>query len=482
MLANPFVLLLIGMVIVIGGIIGLKLHPFLAMILAAFVVAVLTPVINVEQFALAKGMAAGEAAKFAHMNTGERIAIEFGTTCGKIGVMIALAAIIGKCLLESGAAERIIRSILQVTGIDKAPIAFLVSSFFIGIPVFFDTVMFLMMPLVKAMTIRLGKNYLLLLMCIFAGGAMANSLVPPAPGPLFLISELQIPIDMMMLYGVLLGMFTITSGYFFSVWVNKRMPIELRDSVDSKIADIKQISDRDVSLLPPLGISLLPIVIPLLCICADTFMSSYLKKVDIGNSSAFFQQVVSFIKFIGNKNTAILLGAITALIVVLKQKKGSKNDLSHFIQSALLSGGGIILITAAGGAFGAILQQTGISAKIADLTSGFQLALIPLAFLIAAVVRTAQGSATVSLITASGILSGMALNSNLGFHPIYIALAIGCGSKLVPWMNDSGFWIICKLSNLQEKEALKSITPLLAVMGMVGLVIIMLSAKIWPLV
>ena len=191
-----------------------------------------------------------------------------------------------------------------------ASASFLVSSFFIGIPVFFDTVMFLMMPLVKAMTVRLGKNYLLLLMCIYAGAAMANSLVPPAPGPLFLISELQIPIGMMMLCGVIVGMFTITAGYFFSVWVNKKMPIELRDSVDAKISDIQHIADRDLSLLPSLGMSLLPLIIPLICIGADTFFSSYLNKVDLSGQSFFFQNIMPIIKFVGNKNTAILLGAV----------------------------------------------------------------------------------------------------------------------------------------------------------------------------
>jgi len=116
------------------------------------------------------------------------------------------------------------------------------------------------------------------------------------------------------------------------------------------------------------------------------------------------------------------------------------------------------------------------------LTKDYQMALIPLAFIIAAVVRTAQGSATVALITASGILSGMALQSGLGFHPVYLGLAIGCGSKLVPWMNDSGFWIICKLSNMTEQQALKTITPLLAVMGITGLVVIMIGAMLFPLV
>ncbi|MGI9544182.1 MAG: GntP family permease, partial [Cyclobacteriaceae bacterium] len=144
--------------------------------------------------------------------------------------------------------------------------------------------------------------------------------------------------------------------------------------------------------------------------------------------------------------------------------------------------GVIILITSAGGAFGRMLQQTGISSRIGDLTQDYQMALIPLAFLIAAVVRTAQGSATVAMITASGILSGMASTMSLEYHMLYIGLAVACGSKLIPWMNDSGFWIVCKMSNLTEQEALKTFSPMLTIMGIVGLFVTMLAAKLFPLV
>lgn len=481
-MVDPFFILLTGVIIVVGGIIGLKLHPFLALIFAAFVVATISSPFQIEQFGLAKGMAAGDALAFSKRNVGERIATEFGNTCSKIGILIAMAAIIGKCLLESGAAEKIIRSILYLTGMEKAPVAFLVSSFFIGIPVFFDTVIFLMMPLVKAMTMRLGKNYLLLVLCIMAGAAMANSLVPPAPGPLFLISEMQIPIGMMMIAGVIVGLFTITSGYFFAIWANKKWPAELRDSLDAKLSDIKDIALKDEKLLPGLGVSLLPILIPLICICADTVLNVTTKSIDLSLAPPSFQLFAKGIAYLGNKNTAITLGAIAALLVLAKEKKDGKEGLKAAVQAALLSGGGIILITAAGGAFGGMLQQSGISTRIAEMTMGYQMALIPLAFLISAVVRTAQGSATVALITASGILSGMAFQADLGFHPVYLGLAIGCGSKLVPWMNDSGFWIICKLSNLTEKEALRTITPLFAVMGFTGLIVVMIGAKLFPLI
>jgi GntP family gluconate:H+ symporter len=105
-----------------------------------------------------------------------------------------------------------------------------------------------------------------------------------------------------------------------------------------------------------------------------------------------------------------------------------------------------------------------------------------LAFLITAVVRTAQGSATVALITASGILAGMAQNANLGFHPVYLCLAIGSGAKLIPWMNDAGFWIMCKTSNLTEQEALKTIAPMQSLMGITGVILTMIAAWLFPLI
>ena len=119
--------------------------------------------------------------------------------------------------------------------------------------------------------------------------------------------------------------------------------------------------------------------------------------------------------------------------------------------------------------------------RISEMTAGYQSALIPLAFLITAVVRTAQGSATVAMITASGLLAGLATSNTLEFHPVYLGLAIACGSKLIPWMNDSGFWIVCKMSDLTEKELLRTFSPMLTIMGIVGLFTIMLAAALFPL-
>jgi GntP family gluconate:H+ symporter len=479
---DPIFILAVGIVIVVGGIIGFKMHPFLALLLGAFAVAFLTPAAQLEQFGLSKGMDAAAALAYSKKSIGERIATEFGNTCAKIGILIAMAAIIGKCMLESGAAERIIRSLIRLTGIDKTPFAFLFGSFFLGIPVFFDTVIFLMVPLAKAMALRIGKNYLLLILCIMSGAAMANSLVPPAPGPLFLIGELRIPIGLMMMCGIVVGFFTISAGYLFSVWANKKWPTPLRDSLDARLEDLKLISEKEDKKLPGLFTSLLPILVPLVLIMADTAIRNFTTAGTPMTSWHWLNQFFTALKFLGDKNIAISIGGALALWVMVKNKKKKEESLTPFVQAALMSGGGIILITAAGGAFGGMLQQSGISAKIAGMTSGYQMTLIPLAFFITAIVRTAQGSATVALITASGILSGMASQVDLTFNPVYIALAIGCGAKLVPWMNDAGFWIFCKLTDLTEKEALKTVSPLLTVMGLTGLIVILVGAKLFPLI
>jgi gluconate:H+ symporter, GntP family len=479
---DPIFILLVGVVIVVGGIIGFKLHPFLALLLAALAVGLLTPAAAVEQFFLSKGSVAAEALKLSHKSLGERIATEFGNTAAKIGILIAMAAIIGKSMLESGAAERIIRSMLNVLGVKKAPIGFLISSFFLTIPVFVDTVIFLMMPLAKAMGMRLGKNYLLLVLCVIAGAVMANSFVPPSPGPLFLVGAMNVPIGLMMVCGTLLGLCTITVGYFFAIWANKKFDIPLRDSLDARLEEIKAIAEKDDNQLPALDLALLPAVFPLITICIRSAVEAFATPKVPLTSFYFLNKMIDVVLFFGDKNIALLTGGLLALLVLAKQKKTMKDGMTAFVQTALMSGGGIILITAAGGAFGGMLQQSGISSRIADLTKDYQMALIPLAFLITAIVRTAQGSATVALITASGILSGMAQNANLGFNPVYLCLAIGAGAKLVPWMNDAGFWIMCKTSNLTEREALKTIAPMQTIMGITGLILTMIAAKIFPMI
>ncbi len=493
---DPILLLLIGLATVLGGILWLRLHPFLALFIAALLIAGITPREQVTDALTAKysneeikkrglqknnlteieraeivNHARSKAKSYAKNSPIKRITTEFGVTCGKIGIIIALACLIGRCLLASGAADRIVRSALSLVGEKGAPVAFLASSFTLGIPVFFDSLFLLAVPLAKAMWLKLRKNYLLLLVAIIAGGSMTHSLVPPTPGPLYVAGALDINIGTMIIAGLVVGLFTASAGYLYGVWLNRRMDIPFRESEES-IAKLETLSAKDISELPSLTASLTPIILPVLLIAGGTLVTHT-------NAPESFQRLLSVL---GDKNIALAIAAGLALWTLASRTQNTK-QLGEQMQGALQEAGLIILICCAGGAFGSILLQTAIGPYLEHKVGGQvdPIWLLPLAFLVTTIIRAAQGSATVAMITTVGIVGGFA-SMNLGYHPVYLALAIGCGSKPLPWMNDSGFWVISKMSGMTEKETLQTFTACLSVMGIVGIVVTILGAKLVPLI
>lgn len=484
---HPLLILLVAVVIVLGGILLLRLHAFLALLLAAGVVSLLTPTAALESYARAEVQRAAWTEKaadhFVRSTAGERVAAAFGQTCGSVGILIAMASIIGKCLLDSGAADRIVRTTLRLLGQARAPLAFVGSSFLLGIPVFFDTVFYLMIPLAKAMRLRTGRNYLLYVLSIVAGGSIAHSLVPPTPGPLYVAGELGVDLGTMIVAGCIVGLFPVAAGYLFAKWANRHWDLPLRESADVSLADLEKLAGRDERELPPTWLSLLPIVIPVVFIAGQTGYGTWLGAVPPGAAPAWAVALKPLVDTLGNKNVALVVAAAVALGTLAWQKRATRADLAQAVQTALASGGVIILITSAGGAFGATMRQCGVGDEIAKTTEGIDpLWILPIAFLVTALVRGAQGSATVAMITAVGIVGHFATSGALGFHPVYLALAIGCGSKPFPWMNDSGFWVITRMSGMTEGEALRALFPMVTLMGLAGLAATMLGAALFPMV
>ncbi|MCA9070683.1 MAG: GntP family permease, partial [Planctomycetaceae bacterium] len=207
---------------------------------------------------------------------GQRVASGFGRTCANIGILIAMASIIGKCLLDSGAADRIVRTALGWTGEKGAPFAFLLSGFLLGIPVFFDTVFYLMIPLGKALQMQTKRNYLLYVLTIVAGATMAHSLVPPTPGPLLVAEQLGIDVGVMILAGCVVGVFTAGFGFIYATFANRVWELPLRESPDFSLEDLEAVSKRDISELPSFWLSLMPIVLPVILICGDTILNPLL--------------------------------------------------------------------------------------------------------------------------------------------------------------------------------------------------------------
>ena len=472
---NPFIILIAGIAIVLLGIIVFRLHAFLALLMAALVVGLLTSTEAIFQYFLSQGWDEARALTMANQSLGKRLATAFGNTTAKVGILIAMASIIGTCLLKSGAADRIIRSALGLFGEKRAPLAFLSSGFTLAIPVFFDTVFYLMIPLGKSLGIRFPRKYGLYLMTIIAGAAMAHSLVPPTPGPLFVAEEIGVDLGVMILGGLVVGSFTITIGYLYALWANRKWDLPVRDTADASVEELKAFTEKKEVELPSLGFSMLPILLPLVLIAGNTIL-----KVVLGDAPQY-EGLLTVTAMLGDSNIALIISALIALWLMKTKIKEGK-QYRKFIQDSLLSAGMIILITAAGGALGGMLQQTGIGISIESLANQYQLAILPLAFLVTSRVRTARGSATVAMITAIGVLSGIADPATLGFHPVYLALAVGCGSKPFPWMNDSGFWIITKMSGMEEVEAIRHFSFLLTLMGFGGLIVTMVLANLFPMI
>lgn len=457
----PLLVLLVGIVTVIGLIVGFRLHAFLALIIAAVVVSLLAP--------------GDPATKIS------RVAEGFGTTAGSIGIVIALAAIIGKAMMDSGAADRVVRMFLSLLGEKRGGTALLASGYVLGVPVFFDTVFYLLVPLARSMYRRTGKNYLKYIMAVGAGGAITHTMVPPTPGPLLIAGTLGIDIGMMIMMGLAVGLPSAVVGLLFAGWMDHRMPIPLRFEAGG-VPDPDPAAPEPV--LPPLLPSLLPIILPVLLISSNTIAGILAR--DVASPDALWPRVAKITAIVGNSNLALLLSAGVALWLYYQQRRPNLEQLGAAIEEALMSGGVIILITAAGGAFGAMLKEAQIGPAIESLFAGSlggaSVTLLFLAFGISALLKTAQGSSTVAMITASSMLAAMLAGSGtLPFHPVYLGLAIASGSLVLSWMNDSGFWIYTKMGGLTVVEGLKTWTTLLAVLGFTGFTITLTLALLVPL-
>ncbi|MFZ9747610.1 MAG: GntP family permease [Opitutaceae bacterium] len=469
---DPLYLLLLGVVVVIGGIVWLRLHPFVALLAAALSVALLTPVASLERTLLAQQKSPAEARARAADPVGNRLAAKFGSACGNLGLLIALASVVGACLLHSGGAERIVRSALQTFGEKQAPLVLALSGLILGVSVFFDTVFLLLIPIARALAARTGRDYLLYVLAIAVGTTMTHSLVPPTPGPLFAATTLKVDIGLMMLAGLALSTLTAGCGLAYASWANRRWPTEPR-AISGASADLAAphaaLRDED---LPPLVLALAPIALPVILISSETFS-------DLGLLPAAVMPVTALL---GHPNIALALAAGIALFTLATRPGLRPDQTRRHVQAALADGGTILLITAAGGVFGSCLQDTGVGERLKELAQAHAVGVLPLAFVITALVRVAQGSATVAMVTSVGIVGPLATPETLGCHPVYLALTIGCASKLVPWMNDSGFWVLSRSAGLSERETLRTMSVMFALMGVTGFLLILIAARLLPLV
>ncbi|MBT6462455.1 MAG: hypothetical protein HOK49_07950 [Opitutae bacterium] len=405
----------------------------------------------------------------------------FGDTAGGIGLVIALAAIIGTCMMGSGAADRVVRGLLNTFGEQRSGIVLLLSGFLLSIPVFFDTVFFLLIPLARALSLRTGKSYTLYVIAMAGAGAITHSMVPPTPGPLMIADGLDIELGVAMMAGLAASILPAWLVLTMAKSFDKKLNIPMRDAPGISSKELQSIVDKKDNELPGLFMASIPVAFPVVVIS----LVSILKLAD-ATSGGFFP----YLEFLGQPNIAMLIAAGFAILTYAQQL--IKNDsslqgklsrkLGEKLEAPLQTAGVIILITGAGGAFGGMIRLAGVGETIEGLATSYNISYILLAWLATAVVRIAQGSATVAMITGVGLMSAVIGDgSMLDYHPLYVFLAIGFGSITLSWMNDSGFWVVQRLSGFTEKETLKTWSVLLTAIAVLGLAQTLVFSKILPL-
>lgn len=465
-IGGPLGIVAFSIIFIVFVIAVLRLHAFFALMLAAAVVSVLTALDKTGDGRFVKAI--------------EAVMTEFGSTAGKIGFAIALAAVIGFSLMESGAADKIVRRMIAVLGEGRAALALCLTGFVLAAPVFADTVFMLMLPLARSLARRTGKDYILYVCAMGAGVVVTNGIVPPAPGPMFVADKLGIPMGHAILTGIAFGLLPALAGLATARWVNKKWPAPPRPLEGETEESLTRQAQRSESELPGFLPSIAPVVLPLILIAVAATVDAILKHATPATRASFPPALVQVIQFLGNKNVALSLGAVIALAVNARQKNTTLKAMASKLGKPVEMAGVMILIVSAGGAFGGMIQGAGIGDQVRALAGDHPLNYVLLAWLVTIIIRGAQGSATVATIAGAGVMMSIAGTAGFGVHPLYIFLAIGFGSKGLLWMNDAGFWIVSRMSGLTQGEMLKSWSVVISLISLYGLVEVLIASSIWP--
>lgn len=484
----PFAVLAICVAFIVVAITRLRMHAFLALILAAFLAGFLTQEFAPAAIDRLPAMMRDDARANSWVAAVELTAVEFGGAAGSIALSIGLASIIGLCLMESGGADKVVRRFLAVFGEKRAALALLVSTYFLSIPIFFDTMFMLMIPLARALRLRTGKNYLLYVMSICGAAVLTHSLTVPHPGPLAMVDNLRVDPGLSLFWGIAAGILPLFIGYYVVKWIDRRHDVPLRETPGITLEELEAITSKPESTLPSFAWSVAPVLLPIFLIGLGSFLkvaAGYPGAVALLGGPDGFASIAKIVSLIGNKNIALLLGAVIAMGVVARQRALSFRKLGELLDAPLATAAVIILITSAGGAFGAMLRNAGVGDSIKAIALTYSIDLVLLAWTTAFIIRVAQGSATVAMITASAILWPMidpAANAALSFNPMYVFISIGFGAFGCSWMNDSGFWVVSKLGGLTEQETLRSWTVLATVLSVAGLILTLIASRLLPLI
>jgi GntP family gluconate:H+ symporter len=445
-----------------------KLHAFVALIL----VSVLT--------AVAAGIPVGDIP--------DALIYGFADTIGSVALLVGLGVMIGRLLEVTGGAQVLADTLINRFGEKRAPLALGVAALLFGFPIFFDAGLVVFLPIIMTVARRFGGS--LLLYALPAAGAFAamHALVPPHPGPVAAAEALEADIGLTLLVGAPVAILSWYVGVMLvSRILGRRVHVDIPETLFGEMNDGSADPEdaghdgRDgggtavKTRTPPsfgtvLGLLLLPFVL----ISFDTVLNTLVTAGVIEEGATWAESLM----LLGNTTVALLITTLVA-IVVLGTRHRSMADVSGILDKALGPICSIILITGAGGMFGGVLELSGIGEALSNSLSDLGMSLILQAFLISTLLRVAQGSATVALTTAAGLLSPAAAAANLGeLQLVLLVVAIAAGATVLSHVNDSGFWLVSRFFGMDEATTLKTWTVMETTLGLTAFAV---AALLWPL-
>jgi GntP family gluconate:H+ symporter len=371
---------------------------------------------------------------------------------------------LGKMMAESGGAERIATTLVDRFGEKRVHWAMMIVGFIVGIPVFFEVGVILLIPIVFIVARKTKMSLLQIGIPVLAGLSTVHGLVPPHPAPMIAIDAYQADLGRTILYSLLIGLPTaIIAGPLFGKFIGKRVVID-------PPADLaEQFSSKGSRELPGFGITLFTILLPVLLM----LIGSIAIIVDPDSTSSLTQ----FFEFIGHEIIALLIAVVFSFFSLGFARGFGKEDISRFASECLAPTATIILIIGGGGAFKQVLITSGVGGAIAEIATQANINIILFAWFVAALIRVATGSATVAMTTAAGIVAPV-LALNPGANVELVVLATGAGSLVLSHVNDAGFWMVKEFFNMTVPQTLKTWTAMETILSVVGLIFILLLSTV----
>ena len=389
----------------------------------------------------------------------------FGGTLAGVALLVGLGAMLGRMLETSGGAQVLTDALIARFGEKRAPIALAVASLMLGFPIFFDAGLVVMLPIIFAVARRLGGSFLGYAFPSAVAFSVMHIFVPPHPGPVAATGLLGADVGLVLIFGLLVALPTwYVVGHLFGRYVGRKYDIPVPSILRGSTGDFTEFASA-----PRVGIIMTLLLLPIGLI----FLNTGLNMAATAGLVSLDDAWVQILRAIGETPVALLITVVLAMALLGWKKRKSATLVESVVDSALGPVSAVILITGAGGMFGGVLRASGIGNALAESLDAIGLPVIVAGFVIAALVRIAQGSATVALTTTAALLQPVVMGSTT-FNPVELAaivLALAAGSVFAGHVNDSGFWLVSRFFGMDTKTTLKTWTVGQALVGIVGFTI-----------